>query len=41
MAYAGGVLALVDVALARRKPRAVAPETRTPPEAALLGTDRR
>ena len=37
MAYAGGVLALVGVAVARRKPRTVARETGRPPEAAMLG----
>ncbi len=36
MAYAGGALALVGVALARRRPRTAAKETGTPPEAAML-----
>lgn len=37
MAYAGGVLALVGVAVARRKPRTVARTPEKPPEAAMLG----
>ena len=36
MAYAGGALALVGVALARRKPRTMAKQTGKPPEAAML-----
>ncbi len=36
MAYAGGALALVGVALARRRRRTIAKETGKPPEAAML-----
>ena len=36
MAYAGGALALVGVAVARRKPRTIAQDTGKPPEAAML-----
>jgi drug/metabolite transporter (DMT)-like permease len=36
MAYVGGALALVGVAVARRKPRGVANTTGAPPEAAML-----
>jgi drug/metabolite transporter (DMT)-like permease len=36
MAYAGGALALVGVAVARRRPRSAAKPTGSPPEAAML-----